>query len=493
MEEQKKYGIFRIEKIKLCDGGEAMGRLKHAFREFKNDSFDPELTEKNLAFQHSSAKEVMKAYKERVLSITTEKYKPQKNAVGLYECIVTSTAGAIPEEREYEFFEKTYQQLCRTFGEKNILAGTSHKDETTIHTHWFITPIFNTTSVLRRTREEKKNGTCRTITQPQLNATHWTGSPALMSELQDTMWEGIFKDFGLERGEIDLTSDRTKKKKNVRSDIRKRDLALSKKEKALERIEDNQKKEAERLEEQRVSQNQRDDDFLDKKRVFQNEKAMFEQEKEGASQKAVEQYDEYMKSEKFQNADFPSLPTPKPKEGVWSYHLRIRPVFDAIVSKSKQFFEQIKSLKKSHQEEIQKLKDEHQADLEKTKANAEAEKQTAVKNTVGKAVLEKEAEKDEIINSLKEEIQKEKTEKERWYTALFKKFSIKIGDKMVEVNKGLTDAYIEKSNQLVEWENRTGDELISLGTNYKKLNVHNWKDFLKANSRSKSIEHGMSR
>ena len=197
----------------------------------------------------------MKAYKERVQSITTEKYKPPKNAVGLYECIVTSTAGAIPEEREYEFFEKTYQQLCRTFGEKNVLAGTSHKDETTIHTHW-------------------------------------TGSPALMSELQDTMWEGIFKDFGLERGEIDLTSDRTKKKKNVRSDIRKRDLALSKKEKSLERIAENQKKEGERLEEQRVSQNQRDDDFLDKKRVFQNEKAEFEQEKEGASQKAVEQYDE---------------------------------------------------------------------------------------------------------------------------------------------------------------------------------------------------------
>ena len=78
MEEQKKYGIFRIEKIKLCDGGEAMGRLKHAFREFKNDSFDPELTEKNLSFQYSSAKEVMKAYKERVQSITTEKYKPPK-------------------------------------------------------------------------------------------------------------------------------------------------------------------------------------------------------------------------------------------------------------------------------------------------------------------------------------------------------------------------------------------------------------------------------
>lgn len=76
-----------IEKIKLCDDGEAMGRLKHAFREFKNDSFDPELTKKNLSFQYSSVKEVMKAYKERGQSITTEKYKLSKNAVGLYECI----------------------------------------------------------------------------------------------------------------------------------------------------------------------------------------------------------------------------------------------------------------------------------------------------------------------------------------------------------------------------------------------------------------------
>lgn len=493
MEEQKKYGIFRIEKIKLCDGGEAMGRLKHAYREFKNDSFDPELTKKNLAFQYNSAKEVMKAYKDRIQSINTEKYKPPKNAVGLYECIVTSTAGAIPEDREYEFFEKTYRQLCRTFGEKNVLAGTAHKDETTIHTHWFITPIFNTTSVLRRTREEKKNGTCRTITQKQLNATHWTGSPALMSELQDTMWEGIFKDFGLERGEIDLTSDRTKKKKNVRSDIRKRDLALAKKEKALNRVDENQKKEAKRLEEQRVSQNQRDDDFLDKKRAFQNEKADFEKQKESASQKAVEQYEDYMKSEKFQNADFPRLPNPELKEGVWAYNLRIKAFFDAIVSRAQQFLHQLKVLKKNHQEEIQKLKEEHKSDLETVKANAESEKQTAIKDAVEKAVLAKVIEKDETINSLKQEIQKEKAEKERWYTALFKKFSVKIGDKIMEVNKGLTDAYIEKSTQLAEWENRTGDELISLGTSYKKLNVRNWKDYLKAKSRPRSIDHDMSR
>lgn len=212
--DKKKYGIFRIEKIKLCDGGEIMGRLKHAYREFKIDSFDPELSKLNETFKLGSSKETIKAYKERIKSITTDKYKPPKNAVGIYECIFTSTAGAIPKEREQEFFEKTLIQLSKTFGEENVLAGTVHRDETTVHTHWFITPIFNTTSILRRTKEEKKNGTFRSITQPQLNATHWTGSPALMSQLQDRMWEGVFQHFGLERGEVELTPDRKKKKRN---------------------------------------------------------------------------------------------------------------------------------------------------------------------------------------------------------------------------------------------------------------------------------------
>lgn len=284
-----------------------------------------------------------------------------------------------------------------------------------------------------------------------------------------------------------------RKKKNVRSDIRKRDITLAKKEKELERVEENQKKEAERLEEQKKYQNKRDDIFLQDKAAFKKEKSDFAVEKESASQKAVEQYDEYMKSENLQNADFPRLPIPGIKEGVWSYHLRIRPVFDAVVSKAKQFFEQIKSLKKTHQEEIQKLKEEHKSDLETIKANAESEKQTAVKTAVEKAVLSKAAEKDVVINSLKQEIQKEKAEKERWYTALFKKFSIKIGDKTIEVNKGLTDSYIEKSKQLSEWENRTGDELISIGNGYKRFHVNNWNDYLEEKRNPRDNNHGMSR
>ncbi|MCR5766629.1 MAG: hypothetical protein K6G09_11735, partial [Treponema sp.] len=228
------------------------------------------------------------------------------------------------------------------------------------------------------------------------------------------------------------------------------------------------------------------------KASFRKEKLDFAVEKESASQKAVEQYDEYMKSENLQNADFPSLPPPDFKEDVWSYHLRIRPVFDAVVSKAKQFFEQIKSLKKTHQEELLKLKEEHKSDLEIAKANAESEKQLAVKTAVEKAVLSKAAEKDVVIDSLKQEIQKEKAEKEKWYKVLFKKFSIIIGNKTIEVNKGLKDAYLDKSKQLETWEYRSGDELISIGNGYKKLRVNNWKDYQDAKKKPRDTDYDMS-
>lgn len=39
---------------------------------------------------------------------------------------------------------------------------------------------------------------------------------------------------------------------------------------------------------------------------------------ETASQKAVEKYDEYMKSKDFQNGEFPRVPVPEYKEG--AYH-----------------------------------------------------------------------------------------------------------------------------------------------------------------------------
>lgn len=489
MEEQPKYGIFRIEKIKLCDGGEIMGRLKHAFREFKNDSFDPELTKLNKTFILGSAKEVMKAYKDRINEITTDKYKPPKNAVGIYECMFTSTAGAIPKERENEFFELTYEQLCKTFGKENVLAGTVHVDETTVHTHWFVLPIFNTTSMLRRTRKEKEKGIFRTISQLQLNASHWTGSPALLSKLQDIMWEGVFKHFGLERGEVELTGDRTKKKKNKRSELKKRDETLSEKEKELEREQERQKEKALELSKTEEKQKENEAALKNERQALSEEKADFEKHVTTAAQEAVNMYDSLKRSDEFENADFPSLPAPDSNENSLLYHFRIKPVFDAVVSKAKQFFSQIKLLKKSHKEEIEKLSNEHERNLQVAKQNAEIEKQ----NAVAAAVKKKADEMTSAINLLKQDIQKEQKEKEKWHTMLFKKFTCLVNGKPVEVNHGLTDAYLKTNQQLSEWEGKSGDELIDLGNNYKKFNVKCWRDYIKAKFRNKENNYDMAR
>ena len=76
---------------------------------------------------------------------------------------------------------------------------------------------------------------------------------------------------------------------------------------------------------------------------------------------------------------------------------------------------------------------------------------------------------------------------------LFKKFTIKIGGNPVEVDKGLTDAYIEKSTQLAECENRDGYELITLASSYKKYRVHKWKAYQREKARPRSLDYDMSR
>lgn len=70
---------------------------------------------------------------------------------------------------------------------------------------------------------------------------------------------------------------------------------------------------------------------------------------------------------------------------------------------------------------------------------------------------------------------------------------MRIDGKNVEVNKGLKDAYIEKSLQLEEWENRNSDELLSLGIKYKKFKVRNWREYLVARSKPKTVDCDMVR
>lgn len=470
MSDNKAYGIFRIEKVKLSDGGGLWGRAKHAFREFKNTSFDPELTKQNECYLVESSQELLKKYKSRITGITTDTYKPPKNAVGIYECIFTSTAGKIAKEQEKDFIGDCYVQLANTFGKENVLAGVVHRDETTVHMHWFVTPIYNTTSVLRRTREEKRLGTCRTITQEQLNATHWTGSPALLSELQDTMYEGVFKNYNLERGNVELGEGRNKKKRNVRSDLRRKQESLdfqekliSKEKKLSQSMYETQKIKRERLNEYETSLNTKAADL--------------KKQEEELVPNAVSKYESLTKSQILNNGQIDEMPSPESRETVWTYYFRIRPLWDAVVEKAKQFLNQVSVLKKEVSEKISTMKANHEAELRKIKSEAEAEKRKAVETAVKEAVQKNTEEKDGIIMKLEKTVDLAKAEKEKWYNILFTKFSYKANGKNVEVNKGLTEAFFDASKKLDEWEYRSGDELISIGNKYHRMKAGNWHEY----------------
>lgn len=455
MEEKHFYGIFRIEKIKLSDTGAVWGRSMHAFREFSNTSFDPVLTRTNDCFIVNNAKDLLSSYKERIKSITTEDYKPPKNSVGMYEVVLTSTAGAIPKNKEDDFVYSCYEQLCNIFEKENILGGATHRDETTVHTHWFITPIYNTTSVLRRTREEVKNGTKRTITRPQLNATHWTGSPKQMIELQDQIWEGVFKKFNLERGAS--CDEKTIKKRNLRSNL------LIKKEE-LEDEKRNLQSTKKRLE--------IFEDALDKRsdNLYLQEKE-YQEQKDSLLNKTLLQYEEEVKKlNKDEYINCISLPKPREREQILSYHLRIKPIFDAIVSKVKDLYHQLKKQKESYEDQISKIKKDAEYDKVKTVENAVTD---AIKNNSTRYESE--------ISKLKDEISKEKFEKQRWYKMLFQKFTLKKDNKIIESDKGLIDSYLETSKKLDVWEEKNGNDLISLGKKYNTVNAHNYKDYKQKN------------
>lgn len=391
MDEKKLYGIFRIEKVKLSSTSALIGRAKHAFREFQNDSFDEARTINNYNIGANSSKELLELYKKRIAEITTKSYKPPKNAVGIYEIVLTTTAGAIPTHRQKEFIDDCHTHLCRIFEKENVLCGCIHQDETTIHTHFFVTPIHATTKTLRRTRAEKENGTCRTVTEPILNATYWTGSPLLMSQLQDSMYDGIFHKYGLERGEVVSKKERVAKKKNVRSSLLKKQEELDKRERKVKATEEIAKRHARNI----------------------------ENDIEKAAKKAVDFYNNAVHTDDYEQGNLDKLPEPIRNESAIMYSFRVKAIWDAFVTKTKNI--------------IQKLE-----------------------------------QKLENANSI-----------------LYKCFSIKKNGKVLHFNKGLCDAFLSNFDKLNKWENRSEDELISLGNNYKKYHANNYHEYENAKQQNK--------
>lgn len=203
----KNYGIFRLNKIKLSDGGALKGRIKHSWRELKDESLDKD---KCQYLKGQTAQEIFENYKKNISTLTQT---PRSNAVGSLEIVITCTKNSIPNEEQTNFMNDAKKAIEKQFGKENIIGVALHRDETTPHLHAFVTPI-----------QTMNDGT------KKLNAKNWTGGKQKMVELQNFFHKEVFPKYGLERGEAAEITQR----KNQRPKLEAKEKLLRGKEKRLD-------------------------------------------------------------------------------------------------------------------------------------------------------------------------------------------------------------------------------------------------------------------
>ena len=232
--ESNNYGILRIEKIKKTSKSALYGRVKHVLREFGNgekndilkDKFDPNLSENNIYFGCLRSAEFREFLEDRWKLCTG---KIRKDAVGCLEVVVTTSKDAVAPENQKDFFIKALKQINSWYGSENVLMATVHMDETTPHMHVFVVPL-ETKKVQknRLTAEEKARGEPVWVEKTSLSVQKIMGNRKLMSDLQTSFYEAVFKPFGLARGKLGsrAKNERPSLQKMVR-ELKKREAALS--------------------------------------------------------------------------------------------------------------------------------------------------------------------------------------------------------------------------------------------------------------------------
>lgn len=269
----KKYGIIRVEKIKVSDGGGLHGRTAHDLREFKND-FDKELSALNEYGGETSVKGIKQVLKEKWDNLPS---KPRKDAVGALEVVCTTSEKALTAEQEKKFFADCKKELESWYGKENLISWQIHRDETTPHLHAIICPIEEKTQKVKRISSDLiskiANGEIEhpTNTQKILNCRKITGGRESLRKMQNNFYSNVFKNYDLDRGEVGST------KKNVRSSLKLKSAELEEKEEYLVKIGKIVRKEQKTLENDKKTFEVAQKTFEDKQNTLEIQKANFKE------------------------------------------------------------------------------------------------------------------------------------------------------------------------------------------------------------------------
>lgn len=214
------YGIIRVDKIKACDKGVLVGRLKHAFREFP---YQNEKTKNNEIFCDDF--DLWKKHWQNVMTLydtideTITKRRP--DSVSCFEVVITSSQVEGWTENDYRQYLKKGIEFTKRQFRQEPMAYAIHWDEKVPHVHLFYSTFEKVEAKKKQTKEERENGTQRTEKVCQYNAKRFFGGKEKMRQFQDSFYEEVCREFKFERGEVSDESHRTHQRITLENEIKR--------------------------------------------------------------------------------------------------------------------------------------------------------------------------------------------------------------------------------------------------------------------------------
>jgi hypothetical protein len=214
-----KYGILRIDKIKMTAVSEVSQRARHDSREYLPEHTPGNIYEEkskyNKSFGAGSVKEILSRVSELQAKTT---HRPHENAVGLLEVMITMTENGVPANQVPAFLDTSKRFVEGLYGAENVVSVFYHFDEKVPHLHAFLVPLETKERYKKRTAEQRTAGIRETQTVTVLNAQKYMADRQTLTRLQDKFFDEVSSRFGLERGEPAAETHRRHEKASIRKE-----------------------------------------------------------------------------------------------------------------------------------------------------------------------------------------------------------------------------------------------------------------------------------
>lgn len=129
----------------------------------------------------------------------------------------------LPSNQQKEFFKETYQFLEKRYGEKNVLSGTVHNDETTPHLHFAFIPV-----VFDKKNQREKVSAKEVLNRNELKTFHQDLDKYLKEKIPEIYQGGVLNDKTIGIEDVKMLKKHSHKIKELEEKLKQENESLNK-------------------------------------------------------------------------------------------------------------------------------------------------------------------------------------------------------------------------------------------------------------------------